>query len=215
MKDALEELSGLSPIDFFNLSLDVPYFSSSKTSKLFRKSHILPDTSELLGEESFAEIAMGWSEEGLFFEAFIKKPFDKVLYPEFRKGDSLELLIDTRDLKTAGFVTKFCHHFLILPKEIEGEVSQEITHFRTEDAHVPCDASDIKVEASFDRKDYRLKIFLPSHCLHGYDPASFDRIGFTYRINRFEGEAQHFSVSSDEFVVEQNPSLWSSIKLIK
>lgn len=215
MKETLEELNAISPVDFYQLTLELHSFNSSLKSKLFRKSYFLPDTSDLLGEEAFAEVAMGWSGEGLLFEIFVKKPFEMCLYPDFRKGDSVELFLDTRDIKGSGFPGRFCHHFLILPKEVDGVSSQEITRFRTEDSHPLCESDAIKVENSFDKRDYRLKIYLPSYVLHGYDPATFDRLGFTYRINRYGGEPQHFSVSSKEYAIEQAPSLWSSLKLIK
>lgn len=60
-----------------------------------------------------------------------------------------------------------------------------------------------------------MKIFIPSQCLYGYDPKQFDRLGFTYRINRAGGQPQHFSVISQEYQIDQQPSLWGSIKLVK
>jgi hypothetical protein len=215
VKETLEELNAISPADFYNLKLELHAFNASLKSKLFRKSYFLPETADLLGEETFAEVAMGWSQDGVLFEIFVKKAFETSLYPEFRKGDSIELFLDTRDFKGPSFPGRFCHHFVILPKEVEGILCQEITRFRTEDAHPLSDGDTIKVESEFDKRDYRLKIFLPSHVLHGYDPATFDRLGFTYRINRSGGEPQHFSVSSKEYAIEQAPSLWSSLKLVK
>jgi hypothetical protein len=50
--------------------------------------------------------------------------------------------------------------------------------------------------------------------LYGYDPKQFDRVGFTYRINRHGGNPQHFAVVSKDYQIDQQPSLWGSIKLI-
>jgi hypothetical protein len=58
-----------------------------------------------------------------------------------------------------------------------------------------------------------MKIFIPSQALYGYDVKQFDRLGFTYRINRTGGKPQHFSVNSQDYQIEQQPSLWSSISL--
>lgn len=207
--EILEQIPPLLPIDFFSLSLDIAY------AKSHRQLSTLPDTSELLGEESFAEVSLGWNEEGIFVHAKIERPFQECFFPDFKAGDALELFFDTRDLKTAGFPTRFCHHFVILPQEVQGIRAQEITHFRTEDTHPLCDSDEIKVDADFGRKSYEIRVQIPAHCLHGYDPRAFDRLGFSYRINRYKGEPQHFSVSSQFYTVEAEPSLWSSLKLVK
>ena len=60
-----------------------------------------------------------------------------------------------------------------------------------------------------------LQIFIPAECLHGYDPEQFDRLGFSYRINRYALPPQHFSVVTKEYQIEQQPSLWSHMRLVK
>lgn len=215
MQEILEGLPSLSPADFFSVSCDVHYSKAPPTAKLFGKSYLLPDTSGLLSEERFATLSLAWNEKALFLEAVIQKPYEQAFFPEFRKGDCLELFFDTRDLKNAGFLTRFCHHFLILPEEIDGARSQEITRFRTEDSHPLCDPADIEVKSHFGKQEYRVEIHIPAFCLHAYDPSAFDRLGFTYRINRLKGEPQHFALSSHSYPLEKEPSLWASLKFIK
>lgn len=195
-EETLDHISPILPIDFFTVQID-----------LQKKKRLLPDFSDLLSEDPFAQVSMGWEQTGLSFEIDVKQPF--------AEGDSVELFIDTRDLKTAGFITRFCHHFVILPKAMDGIIAQEITAFRTDDRHELCDGSAIEVKSEFQKRGYTLNIFIPAECLHGYDPSSFERLGFTYRINRFGGDPQHFAVSSDYFNIEKEPSLWSSMSLIK
>ncbi len=180
-----------------------------------RSRYLLANTSEWLGEEHFAEIAAAWNESGLFIDVFVDKPFEEALYPRFDDGDAVELFFDTRDLKTAGFATRFTHQFLFLPQAVQGVQVQELTHFRTEDTHPHCDPADLQVSTEFTKKNYEMQIFIPAHCLLGYDPASFDRIGFTYRIHRYKGTPQHFSLSSQHFSLEQHPRLWASFKFIQ
>lgn len=214
-EEFLEQLEPLSPIDFFALSTEIYYSKNLPSSRIFRGKYHLPDTSEMIPEERFADICMAWNEEGLMSEVFVDKPFAQSQFPRFDEGDSLELFIDTRDLKTAGYMTRFCHHFLILPKETNGVASHEITTFRSDDAHPLCDPQDIFVESSFSSSGYQLQIIIPSHCLHGYDPSSFDRLGFTYKLNRYQGQPQHFSVSSRFYALDKHPSMWASLKMIK
>ena len=79
--------------------------------------------------------------------------------------------------------------------------------------HALCHPEDLHVEPNVEEDGYSLSIEIPSHCLHGYDPLSFSRIGFTYRINRTGGLPQHFAVSSEEYTIEQHPSTWGTLNL--
>lgn len=213
--EIFEKLPSIAPIDFFTLSGKLHYCQKPPSAKLMRSKFKLGPTSEWLDEECFATVSLAWNETGIFIDAFVDKPFEEVFYPRFSEGDAVELFFDTRDLKTASFSTRFCHRFVFLPKPLSEISAQEISHFRTEDTHPLCDAADLQVVSHFGKKDYELEIFIPSHCLHGYDPATFDRIGFTYRIHRFKGVPQHFALSSQHFSLEQHPRLWASFKLVK
>jgi hypothetical protein len=214
--ELFEQIPVLFPVEFFSLSCPMHYskFSlATPSSRAMRKSFILPDTSELLAEEKFSDVALCWDEEGICIEVFVDKPFEEVYFPFFSKGDAIELFFDTRDLKTAGFATRFCHHFVILPQRVQDIQAMEMTHFRTEDTHPLCDPKDLSVEAAFQKKSYTVRILIPAACLHGYDPKVCDRMGFTYRIHRYGGSPQHFAVSSEHFPLEQSPKLWASLSL--
>ena len=213
--EVLEELPPLNPLEFFTLEGELKYSKTAPSSKIMRRSFVLPDTSEWLAEERFAEVALAWSESGIFIDVFVNKPFEEAAYPRFSEGDAVELFFDTRDLKTASFATRFSHQFVFLPEAVQGISAQEISHFRTEDIHPLCDSSDLQVVAEFGKNDYEMQIFIPAHCLHGFDPASFERIGFTYRIHRYRGTPQHFALSSQHFSIEQHPRLWASFKFTK
>jgi hypothetical protein len=210
----------LSPVNFFQISADCCYLPQTKktfpllTPQNYQK-YLLPNTSALCSQEYFADVALGWNQEGI--EAFIsiKRQYQQSYYPEVAAGDSVELFFDTRDVKTSGNNTRFCHHFFFLPESVEGHFAGEMTRFRTEDTHELCDAHELKVKAQLKENGYIMQIFIPSQCLVGYDPDQFDRLGFTYRINRSVGDAQHFSVTSDDYQLEQQPSLWSSLRLVK
>jgi hypothetical protein len=216
--ELFENAPALLPLEFFSLSTSIshaPFSLTALSSRAMRSSHSLPDTTELLGEEKFGDVALAWNEEGLCVHAFIDKPFEEASFPAFSKGDALELFFDTRDLKTAGFATRFCHHFVILPQAVQEVQALEMTHFRTEDTHPLCDPNDLIVHADMQNSSYSVRILIPSACLHGYDPKSYDRMGFTYRIHRYKGAPQHFAVSSQHFAIEQLPRLWASLTMKK
>lgn len=208
------------PVNFFHLSLDCLRLPKSKkgdfalTSKNYR-NYLLPDTSSLTGDDYFTEVALGWSPEGLEIFAFIEGSYSRSVYPQLEKGDSLEVCIDTRDVKTSGYNTRFCHYFFFLPEAVEGRQAGELTKFRTEDAHELCNSSDLIVKSTLKAGKYFLQCLIPAHCLHGYDPEQFDRMGMTYRINRAGAASQHFSVTSEDYKFQEQPSLWSTVGYLK
>lgn len=201
------------PIDCFSLSLEVPYVKELPRKGLITKPYLLPEMGKLLDEETFAEVGFAWNEEALFIEVLFHKPFEESAFPNFDEGESVELFIDTRDLKTAGFMTRFCHHFVFLPHSDLGKLCYELSRFRSEDSHPLCDPDELEVKADLRSKEISMQIVIPQQCLHGYDPRNFPRLGFTYKINRKGGAPQHFAVSSALFALDQQPSLWASLKL--
>lgn len=212
----MDDFVPITPINFFQISFDcykIPVGFPKFTAANFKKYEV-PDTASLCAEPSFAKVAMGWNVEGLEFFIQVNQPAKRSNYPAITKGDGVELLIDTRDVKTAGFNTRFCHHFFFLPEAVDGHVAEEITKFRTEDIHDLCNAKDLKLKTQIKHNSYILQIFIPTQCLYGYDPEQFDRLGFTYRINRPDGPSQHLSVVTDDYQIDQQPSLWSSVKLV-
>lgn len=211
--ESLNEMPSLLPLDFFSMEGHLDYLKMDLSEKQIRSRHLLPSTAHLLDEESFAQAAIGWNEEGIVARFFIDKPFEEADFPKYDQGDALELFFDTRDMKNAGFATRFCHHFLFLPEKVQGIQCQELTRFRSEDSHPLCDPNDLQIATQFEKKSYAMQIFIPRHCLHGFDPQEFDRLGFTYRIYRTGGQPQHFALSSKHFNIEHNPRLWASFKL--
>lgn len=207
-----DDSPSFTPINFFATRFECPFLPPGKE---LSSSSLLPSTAQLLSEEAFANVQMGWNQTGIFLSIHVHKPLEKSFYPSLDRGDAVELFIDTRDLKSAGFNTRFCHHFFFLPETVDGKNAGEITRFRTEDSHPLCDPNDLTVKCFKKKHEYILNIFLPAHCLVGYDPDQFDRLGFTYKIHRVGGDPQHFSVSSSEYAIDQQPSLWSSVKLVR
>lgn len=207
-----DDLPALSPVQFFGVGSDCFYLKEK--AKLDR-DFLLPSMSDLLNEESFADVYVGWSVDKLSFLIRVKSPFQSTGDGDFRKGDSVELFLDTRDLKTKGVISRFCHHFVFFPVQMQNFYGREITRFRGEDIHRLCHPEDLQVTPNLEDDDYELAIEIPATCLYGYDPLSFPRLGFTYRINRTGGAPQHFAVSSEEYAIEQHPATWGTLKLVK
>lgn len=209
MSSPFEKLS-LHPIHYFDVTWDLMQLKPKTALKSAR--YLVPSLEEVTGEAPFAELYMAWEREGLHLLVDVQKKIDSCFFPNYEAGDSFELFIDTRALKSAGFPHKFCHHFLFLPEAVEGIDRREIIRFRTEDAHAPCDPDELQLKVSRGRDSYSMEIFIPSSCLNGYEG---EKIGFTYRLNRPEYTSQHFNLLSEEFTIGQNPALWSTAELKK
>lgn len=212
MNISLEEIHPFSPFSFLHIAVDV-HQHKGVVKTPYKKPFLLPNTELFLEEESFAEVSMWYASEGFHLSILVQKPFEDVAFPNIQDGDSVELFFDTRDLKSAGSIHKFCHYFIFFPKAIGEMQSCEMTKFRGEDSHPLCDPKLLQVETVFAKKSYEMKIFIESEALYGFDPLSFNRLGFTYRINRKGGYPQDFNVFSRDYSIEKYPSIWASLRL--
>ncbi len=206
-----ENFPNIKILNFFDIAIDVEKYRSK--AKFFSKKYLLRSFSSLLDEEQFAKVYMAYDKKGLYFIFDVKTTFTKAFFPDYRKGDSVEIFIDTRSLKTKGYITKFCHHFVFFPEDVKGYKAREITRFRAEDMHVIADPKDLKVDSIIKPKSYMLDIYIPDFCLTGFDLADIDHLSFTYKINRYQMPAQHFCVSSNEHQIEKSPHLWAKLNL--
>lgn len=213
----MEELPAITPINFFQLALSCHYLEGKGSFPRIKdiRKYALPDTTLLCNEEAFASVAMGWNEDGLEFLFQVDRPYLISYYPNISRGDAVEIFLDTRNIKTSGYNTRFCHHFFFLPEAVEDHQAGELTHFRTEDAHEHCSPRDLLVKSTFKKTSYTLHCFIPKQCLAGFDPAQFQQLGFAYRIHRSGGSPQHLSAISSDFQLEQQPSLWSYLELCR
>ena len=209
----LENFPNLKVLNFFDINLDVERYKSK--AKFFSKKYLLKSFSPLLNEEEFAKVSMAFDEKGLYFIFDVKVPFTKAFFPEYQRADSIEIFIDTRSLKTKGYITKFCHHFVFFPEDIKGYKAREATRFRQDDMHTLSDPKDLKVDSIIKPKSYLLDIYIPSFCLTGYNPVDINYLSFTYKINRYQMPAQNFCVSSNEHAAEKSPHLWAKMNLKK
>lgn len=168
---------------------------------------------DYLLEEGFAKVGISWSESGLFLSILFDKSFDECYFPAIEKGDGVEVFIDTRAIDDAVVVHKYCHHFVFVPKPVDGIFGAEVTKFRGEDKHEHCDVETLFVESSMSRGSYSMEIQISEMSLFGYDPHEYPKIGFGLRIHRAKGSPQHFPMNSVDYKVEAHPNLWARLEL--
>lgn len=209
-----EDFEPVSPANFFELNLSLPAISPQRwKEEIVKKKYLLPETGWLLGETEPLNLHLGWSPEGLYGFLLVQGAFDAPSYPALTEGDSFELFVDTRPTGAAGGLTRFCHHFYFLPQAVEGHQKGECTHFRTEEAHPLADPEELYLEGLGSQKEGKLKFHIPASCLIGWNPAEFDRLGLSCRLNRRAALSTHLSALSKEFSFEQEPALWATCQL--
>lgn len=210
-----EGIPSLLPLHFFDLVFEAKHFALSKRRCKLSKEYLLNSTGTYFAEKDSPDFYFAWNEKGLIIQVEILAENLEIFPSEFRRGDSIELFFDTRNLKSQGYISKFCHQFVIFPEIVDGFHAKEVTRFRNEDMHILASPNDFDVNVEVGKDFYFVDIFIPSKCLHGFDPSRFDKLGFTYRVNRRGKDPLHFSVSSIELSIERNPYFWATANLIK
>lgn len=175
--------------------------------------YLLPEMDEYLLEESFARVGIARSDRGLSISVSVEKGFEECHFPAVEKGDGVEVFIDTRGIDDAFVVHKYCHHFIFLPKPVDGIEAVEVTKFRGEDKHEHCKPETLSVLSTMMRSSYSMEIQISEMSLFGYDPDEYPRIGFAMRIHRPKGGAQHFPMNSVDYKIEAHPNLWARLEL--
>lgn len=173
----------------------------------------LPLFADYLHEDAFGAVSLSWSEEGLFLFVKVDKPFEDSFFPDVQKGDAFECFIDTKGLGQAHTFHKYCHHFVFLPKEVDGLIGAELSSFRGEDRHELADASKFLVRSRFLKHGYEMEIVIPEISLFGYSPEEEQKIFFAYRLHRKGGNPMHFPMSGLDYQIESQPLLWAKIRL--
>lgn len=201
------------PLDCFAFDFEQ---KRSKEEEIIKagKGSMLPSLSWLSEESDFATFWWRVAEEGVRFVIEVDKPVEKVILPQFDRGDSIELFIDTRDNKASKLITQYCHHFVVLPQPQEATHLLEVTRFHVYHKRERVDTSVCKVSVTEQKKKYKVELFLPKSALFGYDLSSYNKLGFTYKVNGFNRDSQYFVLSGRHYNIASHPHLWGSF-LIK
>lgn len=187
-----DKISPLDPSLFVQMGWFCPYLKGAFKADRARR---FPDP---LGKSPFATLFMAWNEEGLTLHVDASCELT-----------SVEFFFDTRDLKTKGQVSRFCHHFFF---PLEGP-ARELTRFRNEDHHRLADPADLTFTLEKGWRGVDLTMRLTAAVLHGYEPEAHPRIGFAYRIRTPDSQVQCYPVSSTDIPLEQHPAAWSTLHL--
>jgi hypothetical protein len=177
-----------------------------------------PDFGELDGRSSWARVRSAYNGSGLgFCFEVIDKAGPISPEPERSSGiDSVQVSIDTRDTRNVHRATRFCHRFVasIRPgkgRALEVDVVQKPIARAVADAPM-AKAGSIQSKAERTLSGWRLELFFPAESLHGFDPETNRRLGFTYQVTDPDRGDQFLGVGR-EFPIGEDPSLWATLLL--
>jgi hypothetical protein len=178
----------------------------------------LPDFGELDGRPSWARVRAGYNASGLGLSFEV---IDKAgpISPEPGRSsgiDGVQIGIDTRDTRNVHRATRFCHRFVASIKPVKGR-ALEVDVDQKPIARAVADAPMARpgmVQSKAERtlSGWRLELFFPAESLHGFDPETNRRLGFTYQVTDPDRGEQFLGVGR-EFPIGEDPSLWATLLL--
>lgn len=205
MDYTIEDLPSVYGSDLLLIQWQIPYCKSLTEVEVHRHS-VLPSVEKFTLQEEFADVYMGVSDKDFFAIFDVNNPLEKTLYPDFKKGDAIELIIDTNPSKNQSITTRFVHHFLFLPMPYEGIFAKEITRFRGLDTRSLLLDEELRFSVSQTKKSYKVSITIAKNSFKGFDENT-KSIGVGYRIHRFKGQVQEFPHNSQSMHFDVHPGL--------
>lgn len=206
------------------MCLPVPYFkampfSGGKIAPLPEAAK-LDNAAELDDLAKFADVRMAWNDFGLGVQVAVAGKSQPVECDADRPqtSDGVALWIDTRGDRTAHRASRYCHQFHLLPggggaNKDEPSFAQSKINRALQDAPI-CRASDVPFRVQLSKGGYLIEAFLPAAVLAGYDPEQHPRLGISYAVRDAELGDQYLGMNRD-FPIADDPSLWTSIELVK
>lgn len=170
------------------------------------------------GPAPYANVWAAWSPEGLWFAVRVPRTkAPRVLPKRLSEGDSFELYIDTRDIRSAHRAGRYCHKFVLAPVGGPGNARsplfqhQEIQRALTSPPLV--ERSHVEIASRTSDAGYSLELYIPASALNGYDVEITRRMGLAYVLRDTERHIQAWPHSS-ELPIWSDTSLWSTIELV-
>ncbi len=212
----------IDPNFLFRFSVPCLWSKDSWTEKgvQLRKKYLVPSFGELLQRPVFADLRIGWNEEGLFFTVRVsgKKNTPWCRSTRIEDSDGLQVWIDTRDTHTTHRAGRFCHRFVFLPFGGGGRQEEPVADWlpvaRAREAPRPASPEDLAVRSEQRIDGYVLEGFIAAAALTGYDPQEHPRLGFTYAVIDRELGWQTLSLGP-EYSFREDPSLWGTLELVR
>ena len=210
----------IDPTFLFRFEVEIKKADLEWTSKGLKLPEAcrLPSFGALGGRKVFADVRVGWSQQGIGIHVLVngKRQVPWCRETRLDESDGFHLWIDTRCSPHIHRATQYCHRFLFMPAgggpRRDRPVSSliEINRSRGNPKSISADALSIK---AFPRHDgYELCGIIPATALTGFDPSDQTRLAFYYAVIDRELGWQTLGVGP-EYPVTEDPSLWADAVL--
>lgn len=212
------------PRFLFRWSFPVPYCEelpgTTWGSAPLLAEGLIPSLDEFDGGKSFARLFTAWNEQGFAVMIDVTgKKMPVTCDPNNpARGDVILLWIDTRCTQNVHRATRFCHLFTVLPtglgrKKLDPSIQLQPIGQAREATGKRGDAA-IQLSSTVRADGYRIDIWFPAESLHGFDPASHPRLGFSAMVHDTELGDQPLTVGP-EFPIDFDPSMWQTLELVR
>jgi hypothetical protein len=184
------------------------------------EKHRLPCFAALSGAKLFADLRLGWSEQGIALNLLVRGKEQAPWCRDSRIDDSdgLQLWIDTRNTQNIHRAGRFCHRFAFLPvgagRKLDEPVAVLLAINRAKESPREISPVSLKVRSERLQDGYRLDGFIAAEALTGYSPLDQPALSLTYAVIDRELGIQTFSVGPD-LPFAEDPSLWGTLNLVQ
>jgi len=175
----------------------------------------LPALSGIDGDRDWADVYVGWDEDGLYVACRVADKIRPLRCDpkRFWKGDNLRVMADMRDTRTIHRASRFCQHFYFLPVGGGRDGREPVAasaQVNRATQHAPLVAPGrMPVAARVTPTGYTLAAHIPADCLSGFDPVDNPRIGL-YTMLEDADHGQQFLTVGDDMPWWVDPSLWAT-----
>jgi hypothetical protein len=184
------------------------------------EGHRLPCFAELSGTKPFADVRLGWNEQGLAVNVTVRGKQQPPWCRDSRIDDSdgVQIFIDTRNTQNIHRASRFCHRFAFLPigagRKLDEPLAVLLAINRAKESPREMEAGALRMRCQRLPDGYAIEAFIPAGALTGFSPADQPAIGFSYAVIDRELGWQTFSVGPEMPFLE-DPSLWGTLELTR
>jgi len=178
---------------------------------------LLPDLGSMEGQPSFARVRLAWDEQGLYVGMNVGGKTSVTSHRQHpQNADALFVWVDTRDVRDVHRASRFCHHFIAVPRVGGGgrkrAAAWQVPIRRAREQSPVCSPTELKVASKVRKDGYGLELALAGGVLNGFDPGECSRLGFTYLVTDHEHGRQTWSVPG-RMPFQVDPSTWATVEL--